>query len=72
MTAFKLAGVASTINFFRGEAEANWIKAHQPDIWDKTDKYLMLSGYLNYRLCGNFIDSIGFASRLSAILTTRV
>ena len=30
--AFKLAGVSNTINYFRGEAEANWIKAHQPDI----------------------------------------
>jgi len=57
--AFKLAGVQSTINYFRGEAEANWIKAHQSDVWDKTDKYLMLSGYLNYRLCGSFKDSIG-------------
>ncbi len=57
--AFKLARVESTINFFRGEAEANWIKAHQPEIWDKTDKFLLLSGYLNYRLCGSFIDSIG-------------
>lgn len=57
--AFKLAGVAQTINYFRGEAEANWIKANEPAIWEKTDKYLMLSGYLNYRLCGSFIDSIG-------------
>ncbi|MCX7218387.1 MAG: FGGY family carbohydrate kinase, partial [Burkholderiales bacterium] len=57
--AFKLAGVAHTINYFRGEAEANWIKANQPEIWEKTAKYLMLSGYLNYRLCGSFIDSIG-------------
>ncbi|NMM27570.1 MAG: carbohydrate kinase [Glaciimonas sp.] len=57
--AFKLAGVENTINYFRGEAEANWIKVNQPDIWDKTEKYLMLSGYLNYRLCGSFVDSIG-------------
>ncbi|GAB3538234.1 FGGY-family carbohydrate kinase [Noviherbaspirillum agri] len=57
--AFKLARVENTINFFRGEAEANWIKAHQPEIWDMTDKYLLLSGYLNYRLCGSFIDSVG-------------
>jgi sugar (pentulose or hexulose) kinase len=57
--AFKLAGVAQTINYFRGEAETNWIKVNQPEIWDKTDKYVMLSGYLNYRLCGKFIDSIG-------------
>ncbi len=57
--AFKLAGVASTINYFRAEAEANWIKANQPDVWNKTHKYVMLSGYLNYRMCGSFIDSIG-------------
>ncbi|MEB0139299.1 MULTISPECIES: FGGY-family carbohydrate kinase [unclassified Undibacterium] len=56
---FKLAGVSSTINYFRGEAEANWIKAQQPEIWEKTAHYLMLSGYLNYRLGGKFIDSIG-------------
>ncbi|OGB27495.1 MAG: carbohydrate kinase [Burkholderiales bacterium RIFCSPLOWO2_02_FULL_57_36] len=57
--AFKLARVQDTIKFFLGEAEANWIKANQPDIWRNTDKYLLLSGYLNYRLCGDFIDSIG-------------
>lgn len=57
--AFKLARVEDTIDFFLGEAEANWIKAHQPEIWNQTDKYLLLSGYLNYRLCGDFIDSVG-------------
>ena len=58
-TAFKLARVQDTIDFFVGEAEANWIKAHQPEIWEKTDKFLLLSGYLNYQLCGSFIDSTG-------------
>ncbi|RZI42409.1 carbohydrate kinase [Herbaspirillum sp. HC18] len=57
--AFKLARVENTVDFFLGEAEANWIKVNQPDIWDKTDKFLLLSGYLNYRLCGSFIDSVG-------------
>ncbi|HZV66156.1 MAG TPA: FGGY family carbohydrate kinase, partial [Telluria sp.] len=57
--AFKLARVDGTIDFFRGEAEINWIKAHQPEIWAATDKFLLLSGYLNYRLCGRFVDSIG-------------
>jgi len=57
--AFRLARVKGTIDFFRGEAEINWIKAHQPDIWARTDKFLLLSGYLNYRLCGRFIDSTG-------------
>jgi sugar (pentulose or hexulose) kinase len=58
-TAFKLAGVEKTINYFRGEAEANWIKANQPQIWEQTHKFVMLSGYLNYRMCGKFVDSIG-------------
>jgi len=58
-TAFKLARVDGTINFFRTEAESNWIKSNQPEIWAATDKFIMLSGYLNYRLCGKMIDSIG-------------
>ncbi|MES2262945.1 MAG: FGGY-family carbohydrate kinase [Pseudomonadota bacterium] len=57
--AFKLARVDGTIDYFRREAEINWIAAHQPDIWERTDKFLLLSGYLNYRLCGRFADSTG-------------
>lgn len=57
--AFKLARVNDTVDFFLAEAEANWIKANQPEIWAQTDKFLLLSGYLNYRLCGDFVDSIG-------------
>lgn len=57
--AFKLARVDGTINYFRREAEINWIAANQPEIWAKTDKFLLLSGFLNYRLCGSFIDSVG-------------
>jgi sugar (pentulose or hexulose) kinase len=57
--AFRLARVHRTIDTFRGEAEINWIRAHQRDVWDRTDKFLLLSGYLNYRLCGRFVDSSG-------------
>jgi sugar (pentulose or hexulose) kinase len=57
--AFRLARVKGTIDYFRGEAEVNWIKAHQPAIWERTHKVLLLSGYLNYRLCGRYVDSTG-------------
>jgi sugar (pentulose or hexulose) kinase len=57
--AFRLARVAGTIDYFRSQAEINWIKAEQRDIWERTDKFLLLSGYLNYRLCGRFVDSTG-------------
>jgi sugar (pentulose or hexulose) kinase len=56
---FRIARLSGTISYFRAEAEANWIHTHQPEVWRKTHKYLLLSGYLTYRLTGNFADSIG-------------
>jgi sugar (pentulose or hexulose) kinase len=57
--AFRLAGMTDTVAYLQAEAEANWIRTHQPDIWKRTHKYLFLSGYLSYRLTGRFADSIG-------------
>ncbi len=56
---FKITGLADTISYLQSEAEANWIITYQPDIWEKTHKYLLLSGYLTYLLTGEFSDSIG-------------
>lgn len=57
--AFKVARVSDTVAYLQAEAEGNWIRTHQPDVWDRTHKYLLLSGYLTYRLTGRFIDSVG-------------
>ncbi len=56
---FKLARLESTIAYFQSEAEANWIRTHEPEIWARTRRYLLLSGYLTYRLTGSFVDSVG-------------
>jgi len=56
---FRLAGMSRTVAYLQAEAEANWIRTHQPEIWRNTHKYLYLSGYLTYRLTGKFRDSIG-------------
>lgn len=56
---FKMTGLADTLAYFQSEVEANWIAKNQPDIWAQTDKYLLLSGYLNFRLTGSYVDSIG-------------
>jgi len=56
---FKLARVSDTVAYFQREAEANWIRVNQPEIWKKTHKYLLLSGFLTHRLTGRFVDSIG-------------
>lgn len=57
--AFKLSGMSETVAYLQAEAESNWIRRYQPDIWKKTHKFLFLSGYLTYRLTGRFVDSVG-------------
>jgi sugar (pentulose or hexulose) kinase len=56
--AFKLAGMSETAAYLQAEAEANWIKNNQPEIWEKTHKYLYLSGYLTWKMTGLFVDSV--------------
>jgi len=56
--AFRVAGASETVAYLQSEAEANWIRTHQPEVWESTHKYLFLSGYLTYRLVGQFVDSV--------------
>lgn len=53
-----LSGQGDTLNYFRSQAECNWIAQQQPDIWQHTHKYLLLSGYHTYKLTGRFVDSV--------------
>ncbi|MBT8117132.1 MAG: FGGY-family carbohydrate kinase, partial [Gammaproteobacteria bacterium] len=55
----RIAGVRDTVAYFQAEAEANWLATYEPDTWSATHRYLLLSGYLNYRLTGEFRDSTG-------------
>ena len=57
--AFAIAGASETVAYLQAEAEANWIRKHQPEIWKKTHKYLIISGYLTHLLTGRFVDSVG-------------
>ena len=56
---FKLAGMSETVAYLQAEAEGNWLQKYQPEIWNNTHKYLLLSGYLTYLLTGKFTDSVG-------------
>lgn len=56
---FDISGMRNTVNYLQAEAEGNWIQRYQPEIWQKTHKYLLLSGYLTYRLVGSYVDSVG-------------
>jgi sugar (pentulose or hexulose) kinase len=56
---FTLARLRDTVSYFQSEAEAVWIQAFEPRIWGNTFKYLLLSGYLTYRLTHEWVDSTG-------------
>jgi sugar (pentulose or hexulose) kinase len=54
----KLVGMQEAVAIIQAEGKVNWLKAHQPEIWAETYKYLQVSGFLNYRLTGNYVDSV--------------
>ena len=56
--AFTALGVRDTVAAFQADCEANWIRVHEPDIWNATRRYLFLSGWLVHRLTGRFVDSV--------------
>ncbi|HNA20127.1 MAG TPA: FGGY-family carbohydrate kinase [Agitococcus sp.] len=54
----QVSGHQQTILKLRKRAPANWFISHRPELWAKTYKFLLLSGYLNYKLTGEYSDSI--------------
>ena len=56
---FALLRIRPIVENLEAEAEANWLERHQPELLARTAHYLLLSGYLNYRLTGEFKDSAG-------------
>jgi sugar (pentulose or hexulose) kinase len=55
---FKLLGLEKKIMDIQAQGKGSWIIQNQPEIWEKTHKYLQVSGFLNHRLTGEFADSI--------------
>ena len=55
--AFGLVGMQKSIDLQRRVSVCNWIMKHEPDVWARTHKYLMLSGYLTGFLTGVLADS---------------
>ena len=56
---FSLLRIRPTVENLEAEAEANWLERNQPALLAQTAHFLLLSGYLNYRLTGEFKDSAG-------------
>ena len=56
---FRTIGLADTVRYFQREAEVNWWAQHEPAAWARTHKVLLVSGLLNWKLTGEFVDSVG-------------
>lgn len=53
-----LVGMTETVNMLYKDAFYNWIKENEPENMAKASKFVMLSGYVNYRLTGTLKDGV--------------
>jgi sugar (pentulose or hexulose) kinase len=56
-----IAGMSGTIALQRRISHCNWIAVNEKKIWEKTDKFVFLSTWLNYQFCGTLADSTASA-----------
>jgi sugar (pentulose or hexulose) kinase len=63
--AFRTIGMKDAIRISQKKGKAYWIKQHEPEIWEKTDKYILISAYFNFKLTGKIVDSV--ASQIAHI-----
>jgi sugar (pentulose or hexulose) kinase len=54
---FDLIGMGEGIALQRRISHCNWIAVNEPEIWEKTDKFVFISTWLNYKFCRNLADS---------------
>ena len=55
----KAVGMLETIEYQYRQSVCNWIMQNDPQRWAATKSYTFLSGYLNYLMTGNLIESTG-------------
>ena len=44
--------------FLRLYSKPNWMRLHEPEVFQNTYKFLTVSGFLAYRLVGRYVDTI--------------
>lgn len=56
---FKAIRMYSAIEFVREHSKFVWIKNYQPDIYEKTHKFMQVASFLAFRLTGEVKESVG-------------
>jgi len=57
--ALRVVGMREAVMHTVKQGECNWLMQNTPDVWEKTGKFLLLSGYLTWALTGEYTDSVG-------------
>lgn len=55
---FRAAGMEKAVLANWRVSPSNWLKEKEPETWERTDKFLLLSGYLTFRLTGAMLDAV--------------
>ena len=55
---FSISGMKETANLQRRVSACNWIMENEREIWNKTHKFIFISGYLAFMLTGRLVDSV--------------
>ena len=55
---YKAIGMEEAILHTQEAAACNWIRKYQPETWHDTAQFSQVSGYLNYKLTHNHVDSV--------------
>ncbi|MDR0689718.1 MAG: FGGY-family carbohydrate kinase [Spirochaetaceae bacterium] len=53
----KLAGMSEGVALQRRISACNWIAENEGDLWKETRKFVFISTWLTYKLCGKLLDS---------------
>ncbi len=56
-TLFGLARAGAIVRLLQSQAEANWLAQHEPAMWQRCERFGLLSGWLTHRLVGDWVDS---------------
>lgn len=54
---FGLIGMGKGTKVAYRTSKVNWVRLNQPDVWERTEKVLLLPAYLNFRMTGKMADS---------------
>ena len=54
---FRLVGMGPSVDMLHRMSVCNWLAENEPELWGRTERYVMLSTYLQFRLTGHMADS---------------